>query len=380
MTVFYWAACAACLAVAAGGVVFYALVLIAARRFEREGASAAAGFTPPITVLKPLAGLERDLESNLRTFFEQDYPEYQLLFAVREPDDPAAEVARGLLAQYPARDAEVIVSGEPQFPNAKVQSLLRMAERARYDILVISDSDIRVTPGHLRAIAADFADPKVAVSCCPYRAVPGGSSLWSLLEALTLNTEFWCGVLVARMLEGVKFAVGPTMSLRRQYLDRIGGFAAVGEYLAEDFVLGQWAEGQGYRAVLSRHVVEHHIGSQRFGANWKHRIRWARSTRRSRPWGYVGQVFTNPLPFALPLLAGPAAPLGAAVLLLRAAVMAAVAGRLLRDPLTRRYWWLVPLADIASLVNWVLGLFGSTVEWRGRRYELFADGRFRRAV
>jgi len=225
------------------------------------------------------------------------------------------------------------------------------------------------------SVAADYADPQVAVSCCPYRAEPG-PTLWSRLEALTQNTEFWCGVLVARMLEGMQFAVGPTMSLRRKYLDQVGGFTALGEYLAEDFVLGRWATRHGYKAALSAHVVDHCIGGQPFRANLTHRIRWARSTHRSRPWGYLGQVFTNPLPFALPLLATPAAPLAALVLGGRAAVVAVVALGLLRDPLTRRRWWLVPVADVASLVVWLLGLFGDTVLWRGRRYRLLRDGRF----
>ena len=369
---------AACLVITAGGIVFYVLVLVAARRFRREAANV-ANFTPPISVLKPLAGLEPDLEVNLRSFFGQDYPDYQILFAVREPDDTAVAVVQRLIAQHPQRDAELVVAGEPPFPNAKVWSLVRMAERARHEILVISDSDIRATPDYLRGIAADFADPRVGVSCCPYRAIPGGG-LWSTLEALAINTEFWSGVLVARMLEGMQFAVGPTMALRRSYLEKAGGFRAVGEYLAEDFVLGQWAEQHGYKAALSRHVVDHHIGGSRFAANVRHRIRWARSTRRSRRWGYLGQVFTNPLPFAVPLLLTPAALAGVLAIALRAVVAAVVAGRLLRDPLTERRWWLLPVADVASLLVWVLGLFGDTVEWRGRRYRLSRDGRFEAVV
>ena len=377
MAAVLWTLYVACMFVAIGGVIFYLLVLAALRRFRRE-LPPPENFTPPISILKPLAGLEENLEENLQGFFEQDYPQHQILFAVRQADDPAAEVVRRLLQRYPQQDAELVTTGEPRFPNAKVWSLHRMAERARHEILVISDSDIRATPRYLRGIAASFADPLVGVSSCPYRAVPGPEGaprFWSLLEALTLNTEFWCGVLAARLVEGVKFAIGPTMSLRREYLNRMGGFAVVGEYLAEDFVLGQRADRHGYGAELSPHVVDHCIGGQAFRANWRHRVRWARSTRRSRPWGYLGQVFTIPLPFALVLLAGPAAPLAAVVVAARAAVASAVAGNLLGDPLTRRYWWLAPAADLASLAVWILGFFGSTVEWRGRRYILSKDGR-----
>ncbi len=373
MSVLSGAAYAACLAVAAGGLLFYILVIISTiRRPPRR--SPPAGHTPPLTILKPLAGLEEGLEENLRTFFEQDYPEYQILFAVREASDPAAAVVRRLLERYPHCPAELLVAGEPPCPNAKVWSLSAMASRARHSILVVSDSDIRADAGYLQGIAAEFSDPGVGVATCPYRAVPG-PSLWSLLEALTVNTEFWSGVLVARLVEGVRFAVGPTMALRREYLEAIGGFAAAGDYLAEDYLLGRWAERHGYRAALGDHVVDHCIGHAGFWTNWKHRVRWARSTRRSRPWGYLGQIFTNPLPFALALAATPAAPLGALVAAGRAAVVAAVSFRLLRDPLTRRYWWLIPLADLASLVVWALGLFGDSVEWRGRRYRLSRDGR-----
>lgn len=369
MTVLDWL----CAAVAAGGAVFYVLTLLACR--HRDAPS--SDLTTPISVLKPLAGLEPDLESNLRTFFHQDYPPYQLLFAVHDSHDPAIPVVQRLLAQYPGHEAELIVTGEPDLPNAKVYSLHRMAERARHPILVVSDSDVRATPAYLRSIAREFTDPQVGVTTCPYLALPG-PSFWTRLEALTANTEFWSGVLVARMLEGMKFAVGPTMALRRDYLDKIGGFRATGEYLAEDFVLGQWAERNGYRATLASHVVDHCIGSQPFWSNLKHRIRWARSTRRSRPAGYLGQVFTNPLPFTVPLLFSSAWPLGLAVLALRAAVAHTIAVRWLRDPLTRRQPYLLPLADLASLVVWFLGLFGNTIEWRGRRYTLLPDGRFRR--
>lgn len=362
------------MAIAAGGLVYYVLTLLAWRSYRREPRT--AGATPPLSVLKPLAGLEPDLEANLRSFFTQDYPRYQVLLAVREPGDPAIPVVQALLAKHPECDAELIVTGEPDIPNAKVYSLERMAERARHSILVVSDSDIRATPSYLRAIAAEVADPRVGVTTCPYLAI-AGRSFWTKLEAITANTEFWSGVLVARLLEGMKFAVGPTMALRREYLQAAGGFRAAGEYLAEDFVLGRWAERHGYRATLAAHVVDHYIGSQPFRANLQHRIRWARSTRRSRPWGYLGQIFTHPLPFAAVALVGPAWPLGVAIVWLRAAVAWVVAGHWLRDPLTRRRPWLIPLADVASLAVWVLGLFGNTIEWRGRRYVLLADGRFR---
>jgi ceramide glucosyltransferase len=254
-----------------------------------------------------------------------------------------------------------------------------MARKARHPILVISDSDIRAGNDYLDGIAAGFDDESVAVSTCPYRAVPGGS-FWSLLEALGMNSEFWGGVLVARMLGGMDFAVGPTMAVRRSFLDRIGGFERVREYLAEDFVLGRLAVETGFRAVLSHHVVEHRIGSQGFVENFRHRLRWYRSTRRSRPLGYVGQLFTNPLPLALLLVAFTAGSswswcLLGLTALFRFGALVAVGPGVLADRLTLRFAWLVPLQDVASLVVWCLAFFGNTIVWRDRRYKLLRDGR-----
>jgi ceramide glucosyltransferase len=252
-----------------------------------------------------------------------------------------------------------------------------MIEAARHELLVMSDSDVRVTPRMLRVIAAEFEDPNIGVTTCPYRAVPG-RSFWSTIEAIGMNTEFLAGVLTARLLEGMKFALGPTISARKEALRSIGGFRRLNGYLAEDFVLGRLAAEQGWRVLLSRYVIEHRIGSQPFGPNLRHRIRWGRSTRRSRPWGYVGQVFTNPLPPALLLSA--VVPgwwtLAAAAASLRVASAWAVAWSVLHDPLTARRWWLVPVEDVVSFLLWIAGFFGNTIHWRGRRYRLHRDGTF----
>lgn len=363
-------------ALVAGSLVYCALTVVAARRYRsvRPGVLRDA---PGISVLKPLAGLDDGLAENLRSFFEQDYTDFEILFAVRQSGDPAAGVVEQLRAEYPGVCSRLIVTGEPPYPNAKVYSLDRMLAAARYDLLVMSDSDIRVSPAMLRTLAAEFQDAALGLATCPYRAVPG-ASFWSTLEALGLNTEFLGGVLVARMLDGMKFALGPTIAARRETLARIGGFERLKDYLAEDFVMGQLAAQAGYGVILSSFVIEHRIGGQRFLANLRHRLRWNRSTRRSRPWGYAGQVFTNPLPLALLLWAvrpswWPAVALTAA---LRAAAGYAVAGSVLRDPLTRRLWWLVPVQDIAGFLAWAGGFFGSTISWRGRQYRLLPDGRF----
>jgi len=358
----------------AGALVYSLLTVIAALRYL-------AGHTPdlksaePISVLKPLAGLDLDLESNLRTFFEQDYPAFEILFAVREESDPAVAVVRKLQKEYPTVASRLLITGEPPYPNAKVFSLDRMMAEAAHDLLVMSDSDIRVTSTLLQTIAAEFQDSKLGVATCPYRAV-AGFSFWSRLEAIGMNTDFLAGILVARMLEGMRFAVGPTIAARRNILESIGGFDRLKDYLAEDFVMGRFAAEAGHGVSLSSYVIEHHIGtSADFWHSAAHRIRWTRSTRRSRPAGYVGQLFTMPIPLALLLAAwNPALwPVLLVTLAIRGVAAWTVSELVLH---VRINWLLLPLEDIAGFCSWIAGFFGNTILWRGRRYRLEPDGRF----
>ncbi len=326
----------------------------------------------PISILKPLAGADLGLEENLRSFFTQHYAhEYEILFATRTPHDAAVPIVQKLVAEYPAVPAQLIHVGEPPYANAKVWSLQHLAKTAKYEVLAMSDSDIRVTPQFLTSIAAEFADPNVHLATCPYRAI-AGPSLWSRLEAAGLNTEFIGGLLVARMLEGVRFAVGPTIVARRQVLEKIGGFENLSRYLAEDFVMGQLAANQGLGVILSRYVIQHRIGSETWRPNFAHRLRWNRSTRRSRPAGYVGQVFTNPLPWAIALCLTPWWPLALTTIALRIAVGAYLS----RQVLGGQWTWLNIPQDFLSLAFWVAGFFGNTITWRDRHYRLHADGTF----
>ena len=368
-------------AILAGSWVFCVLTVIAARRYlsVRPGT---VNQGEGVSILKPLHGLDEGLEENLRTFFEQDYGEFEILFAAREENDLGLGVARRLSAEHPQVDVRFLVTGEAPYPNAKVWSLECMMREARNDLLVMSDSDIRVDRRMLGIIASEFARGKTGVATCPYRAVPG-RSFWSRLEAIGMNTEFWGGALVARMVEGgARFAIGPTIAARRSVIEQIGGWPRLSEYLAEDFVMGQFAAEAGHGVILSSYVIEHHIGSQRMMANFAHRLRWNRSTRRSRPAGYVGQIFTNPLPVAL-LLAASCPPLWWLLIPtagLRAWAAHEVSWKVLRDGLCRLRWWLIPVQDTLSFLFWLAGFFGTTIEWRGRRYRLLRDGRFERAT
>jgi ceramide glucosyltransferase len=283
-------------------------------------------------------------------------------------------VVEKLRKQHPNVPSRLLITGEPPYPNAKVFSLHQMMEAAANDLLVMSDSDIRVGPGLLRAAAAEFQDPKLGVATCPYRAVPG-PSFWSAMEATGMNTDFISGILVARMLEGMRFAVGPTIVARRKVLREIGGFDRLKDYLAEDFVMGKFAAEAGRGVILSSYVIEHHIGSTDLKHNAAHRIRWVRSTRRSRPAGYTGQLFTMPLPLAVILwIAAPVWwPLAVTAIMIRLAAAWTMSNRVLK---ARLNWFLLPLEDLMTFVFWIAGFFGNTIVWRDRKYRLLPDGKF----
>jgi len=356
-----------------GSLIYSVLQIVAAVRYLAVKPPAVPS-AEPISILKPLAGLDLDLESNLRTFFEQDYPAFEILFAVRNENDPAAAVVASLQREYSKIASRLVITGEPPYPNAKVYSLDRMLAAAANDLVVMSDSDIRVTPALLRTIAAEFRDQNPGVATCPYRAV-AGSSFWSRLEAIGMNTDFWGSALVARLLEGMHFAVGPTIAARRSVLQSIGGFERLKDYLAEDFVMGKFAADAGHGVILSSYVIEHHIGDSRLPENVEHRLRWARSTRRSRPAGYIGQLFTMPLPLALAVCAlspglWPVLPLTFTV---RSLAAYTVSARVLH---ARINWILLPIEDVIGFCFWIAGFFGNTILWRERRYRIFADGRF----
>lgn len=363
----------------AGTVVYCFLALVATYRYQAVPAAKAPGSLPPFSILKPLKGADLGLEENLESFFRQQYKGgFEIIFAVAAADDPALAVVEALRARFPEVATQTLIVGAPPWNNAKVWSLDHLLRAARFDLLLMADSDIRVTPDTLQKLAAEFAeDPKLGVATCPYRAI-GGPSLWSELEALGMNTEFLAGVLVARMLEGMRFTLGPAVAARKQAIDEAGGWPAFQNYLAEDFVMGQRVTERGWHSILSQCVVEHRIGSEAMAKNFEHRLRWNRSTRRSRPAGYVGQVFTNPLPIFL--LAWPAAGWAPAFLalafMLRYTLGFATAQGVLSAEWKVSHLLLLPLQDLLSFGFWVAGFFGNEIEWRGKRYILHADGTF----
>ncbi|MBI3934404.1 MAG: bacteriohopanetetrol glucosamine biosynthesis glycosyltransferase HpnI [Acidobacteria bacterium] len=384
MTAIYWLLAACTI----GSLVYCGIALYGAVRFlkmRRRGAleTALKSFTPPLSLLKPLHGLDRELEENLRSFCLQDYPTYEILFSVREQSDAAVELVRRLEQSFPMIPMRLLVLGEPHYHNAKVHGLEAMAEAAAHEILVITDSDVRVGPDYLRSVVAPLSDPKAGMVTCISRGA-AGSSLWSRLEALSMNTHFIPGILAAWVLIGIKFSLGPTMVIRKKTVDGLGGFRILGDYLADDFVLGEKVARSGMSVALAGAVPDHLVCNETSGASFRHRLRWERSSRRSRPAGYVGQVFMHTFPLAL--LTWAVAPAGS---LLAPALFAGSLGMrwllawatcrgVLRDKDYRRDWWLLPFQDLLSFVIWCWAFFGREIEWRGARFRVLRGGKLER--
>jgi ceramide glucosyltransferase len=355
----------------AAGLVYYLAALYAALRFRGPRPTAPAS-TPPVSLLKPVSGCDREFYSCIRSFAAQDYPEFELLFAVRDPADPAIPEIRRLAAEFPDRRIEVFLTDRDYGPNAKVNGMEALRGKARHEILLVSDADIRVEPGYLQRVVAPLADPAVTMVTCPYRGAPA-AGLGSILEALWISTDFQPSVLVARLL-GIEAALGATMVFRRADLDRIGGFAPLAAYLADDYQLGHALAG---RIVLSDCPVETVLSDSSWAAAWSHRLRWGRTLRVCRPAGYAGVLITFAIPLAL--LTWAMAPQWWLVALtcvaLRFLVAWLVASRILRDAAFARYWPLLPVSDGVSFAIWLASLFGRTVVWRGTRFRLRSDGR-----
>jgi ceramide glucosyltransferase len=379
--------------------VFAGMVLWAVPRYLRERRAALAtlavrpGFTPPLTLLKPVHGAEPGLEAHLATFFEQDYPEYEILFCARAANDAGLETARRVAARYPQIPVKFLSTGGlPDYINAKVASMELMEAAAAYEILVVSDSDVRVTPDYLRAVALPFADEEVGAMCCPYRGVaaPQGESgpgLWARLEAVGMSVEMTAGVLVAREMEGMQFVLGPTMAFRRDVIRRMGGFKVTADYCADDFVLGNETFKLGQTVALSHHAIDHMVINSSFWSSMKHQVRWMKSTRFSRPKGHFGTALTFGLPFALLAWAAAAwighpwwglALLGWTVAL-RSAMAVAVGGFVVGD----RSWFgllvLYPVRDLMGFGFWAASYWGRRILWRGRVFELLPGGKMREA-
>ncbi len=364
---------------ALAGIGYNLLCLWSARRFR--GTAMAQGFAPPVTILKPLRGIDAAMYESFRSQCLQDYPDYELIFGVSDRDDPAAALVEHLMREFPERPIRLVVCPKAPGANGKVNSLAQMLPLARYEYLIVSDSDIRVPPNYLRRVLAPLADPQVGVVTCLYRSL-AASTLGARLEALGISTDFAPGVLAARQLEGLSFGLGATLALPRRALDSIGGFEVLADYLGDDYELGHRIAEAGFQVRLSDVVVEHHLPAYSLREFWQHQLRWMRTIRDSRPWGYAGLAFTFALPWAIATvaLAHGAAwswALLAAALAVRFTVSLRIGARLMHDPQVGTLLWLIPVRDIVAAFVWIGGFAGHTIVWRGERF-ILDKGKLRR--
>jgi ceramide glucosyltransferase len=371
----------------------YSFMVVGAVRYFRGQPAALPdpAFTPPVSLLKPLHGAEPELAAHLEQFFRQNYPTYDILFCARTAEDPGLAIARQVAAQFPAVPVRFLTTGEPPYANAKVASLDRMAHAAAHPLLIISDSDVCVGPAYLRAVVAPFADPHVGLVTCPYRGVPAPpeagaprhAALWSLLEGVGMSIEMTAGVLVANRLEGMRFALGPTMAVRSACVQEMGGFAVLGEYCSDDFLLGELVASHGHQVVLSKHAIDHIVLNTGFVDSMRHQVRWAKSTRFSRPKGHFGTALTYSMSFGLLAFAGALAqgwPRVAVASLswaiaTRMMIAAAVGAGVVKERHLLRSVLLYPLRDLMGFAFWLASYGSNRILWRGRQYVLEQGGR-----
>jgi len=359
--------------------LFYLYALFAARDFlgRRRMADPPAG-EPPVSILKPLRGLDSDAVANFASFCEQNYGTFEILFGAEDEDEPGLGAARQAGRAHPSVDIRYIVKAHASGANPKVRTVANLARHAKYPLLLVSDSDISVGPEHLKRMVAPLRDPSVGVVTCFYRTHASG--LVGRIDALSLSTEFLPGALVARRLEGMTFAMGAGILIRRDTLEDIGGFAALQDCLADDYLLGKLPSEAGHRVELACDVVDHRLGTRNLADLGARQNRWNMGIRTSRPWGYAGLVFTQGTAAALLyLVASGGSPLGWAAAAVTVGVRVGSAALLglacLHDPAILRDLWLVPLRDFIATGLWIRSFFGDTVVWRGHRLRVAAGGR-----
>src|SRR5262245_22219322 len=365
--------------------IFLGLVLAGFVKFRREANAAQRILEqvkqfPPVSVLKPVHGMEAQLRQNIDSFFRQDYPSYEILFAADDADDAALSVVREVSACYPQIPCRILVTGKPPWPNPPAYCFSRMTKVAANEILVTSDSDVEVTPNYLKEVVAPLLDPTIGMVTCVYRG-KNAAGFWSGLTAIGMSVEMTAGVLVANLFEGIKFGLGPTIAVKKEAVKQIGGYEALGHYFANDFMIGNLIDKAGYRVVLSHNAIDHIVNQKHFQKMWHNQIRWAKSTRYSRPKGHLGSGLIFAVPFGLlGLLA--ASLLGKPILgfaLLGAAMLNRilqswlVGWGVVRDPVAVKQFWLYPIRDILGFVVWAASYSAARAVWRDNRYELQGD-------
>ena len=360
-------------------IIYYCLCVWSAISFLRtrkvDKNVRPAQSAPPVSILKPLRGTDPEMYESFRSHCLQDYPEYEIIFGVNDANDPAIPLVEHLKKEFPQRAIQLLICPESLGANTKVSNLAQMVRAARYEYFVVNDSDIRVEPDYLLRIVAPLSDPDVGLVTCLYRGI-ANETVGSRLEELGISTDFSAGVLVAQLVErGIKFGLGSTLAFRRRDLQAIGGFESLVDYLADDYQVGTRIAGLGLKVKLSDIVVETFLPRHTLRGFWDHQVRWARTIRDSRFFGYVGLGVTFGLPWALlALICAQGASWAWALLALTAVlriIVAIVVGSLvLEDRQLIPALALLPIRDIIALAVWIASFAGHEVSWRGDKFKL----------
>lgn len=359
-------------------LAYYLIAIFAASRFfathRQNSDSPESSFTPPVSVLKPIYGLDRETYENYASFCVQDYPDYEILFCASDEHDPAVPIVYKLIQDFPNRQIRLLIGSEPLGVSDKVNKLCRMSREAQHDIVIVSDSDVRVDAGFLRAVAASFRDAKVGAVTCLYRGLTDGS-LAANLEALGNSTDFAAGVLVAWLFGDVNFTLGATMATRKIPLAEIGGFESLVDYFSDDYELGNRIANKGYRVELIPHPVAIVYPHQTLKDAFLHQLRWNLSIRFSRPGGHLGLIFTQGLPLAvLAAICAPtvfwSAAILAAYLVLRFVSAWTIGVNGMKDANLRHKMDLLFLRDVFAFAVWAASFFPQRIVWRGKQFEV----------
>ena len=367
-------------------LVYSLISLLCARKyFSRDNHLTPHPSPPGVSILKPVKGIDEDSYDNFASLCCQEYPgDVQIVFAVASPDDPVVAVIRQLMADCSNHDISLAINPALHGPNYKVSNLINVFPQAKHDIIIVCDSDISVEPDYLQSVASHFADPQIGLVTSLYRT-SDVHGIATALEAIGFTSEMIPNVMVARQLEGLTFALGASMAVRREALAAIDGFESLAEYLADDYQLGNKIHRIGWRIALDPCFVESVIKPENLMSVLSRQLRWARTIRISRPGGYLSSGVTLPFPAALlATLLAPSPAIGVvAVALLygvRLSVCTIFSRRFVRDNLLPRWLWLLPLRDMLSFFTWALSFLGNQVNWRGSRFVLKPGGRIEELV
>jgi ceramide glucosyltransferase len=363
------------LVLAAAPLAYYVVAIFAAVRFfRRERARRLPEFAPPVSLLKPVRGVDFASYENFKSFCTQDYQDYEILFCVNEMSDPAVPVIERVMREFPRRTIRILSGAKQIGSNRKVNNLALLAKEARHELLVQSDGDVRVGPEYLREVVAPFANPAVGVVSCFYRGV-AERNFWAEMEAVGAASDFFAGALVANLPGSVTFALGASVATTKTWLAKIGGYEALADLLADDYEIGNRVHKAGGKVLLSREAVWTMYPAQSLKSFWEHQERWARTVRLVRPVSFFGLLITHGLPWCL--LAAVVAPSGwvgagfvGAYLVLRLLMAWVVGVWGVNDGVLRRKLWLVPLRDAIHFAVWLAGFTSNRVKWGGVEYAI----------